>query len=64
MNGHGVEEKWNQTLEPIGQSRRRNWERIIPFFGYPLKIRKVIYATNAIESINMSCVRSLRLVPE
>jgi putative transposase len=48
------EEKWNQTLAPIGQSWRRNWEQIIPFFGYPPEIRKVIYTTNAIESINMS----------
>ncbi len=48
------EEKWNQTLAPIGQSWRRNWERIIPFFSYPQEIRKVIYTTNAIESINMS----------
>ena len=44
----------SQTLAPIGQSWRRNWERIIPFFGYPPEIRKVIYTTNAIESINMS----------
>jgi len=48
------EEKWNQTPTPIGQSWRRNWERVIPFFGYPPEIRKVIYTTNAIESINMS----------
>jgi hypothetical protein len=38
----------------IGQSWRRNWERIIPFFAYPAEIRKVIYTTNAIESLNMS----------
>jgi putative transposase len=48
------EEKWNQTLAPIGLSWRRNWERIIPFFGYPPEIKNVIYTTNAIESINMS----------
>jgi transposase-like protein len=48
------EEKWNQTLAPIGLSWRRNWERIIPFFSYPPEIRKVVYTTNAIESINMS----------
>ena len=48
------EEKWNQTLAPIGQSWRRNWERIIPFFSYPPEIRKVAYTTNAIESIKMS----------
>jgi putative transposase len=36
------------------QSWRRNWQRIIPFFDYPPEIRKVIYTTNAIESVNMS----------
>ena len=39
---------------PIGQSWRRNWPRLIPFFDYPPEIRKVIYTTNAIESVNMS----------
>ena len=33
---------------------RHNWERITPFFDYPAEIRKVIYTTNAIESVNMS----------
>ena len=48
------EEKWNQAYPSIGQSWRRNWGRIIPFFDYPPEIRKVIYTTNAIESVNMS----------
>jgi putative transposase len=48
------EAKWEAQYPPIGQSWRRNWERIIPFFDYPAEIRKVIYTTNAIESINMS----------
>jgi putative transposase len=48
------EEKWNATHAPIAQSWRRNWPRIIPFFDYPPEIRKVIYTTNAIESVNMS----------
>lgn len=48
------EEKWNATYPPISQSWRRNWPRIIPFFDYPPEIRKVIYTTNAIESVNMS----------
>lgn len=46
--------KWDETHPSIGQSWRRNWERIIPFFAYPAEIRKVIYTTNAIESLNMS----------
>ena len=33
---------------------RRNWDQIIPFFAYPPDIRKVIYTTNTIESLNMS----------
>ena len=31
-----------------------NWERIIPLFSYPPEIRRAIYTTNAIESVNMS----------
>ena len=48
------EEKWGADYPPIVQSWRRNWARIIPFFEYPPEIRKVIYTTNAIESVNMS----------
>jgi len=48
------EKKWDEDYQSIGLSWRRNWARIIPFFDYPPEIRKVIYTTNAIESINMS----------
>ena len=48
------EAKWDATHPTISQSWRRNWEQIIPFFAYPADIRKVIYTTNAIESLNMS----------
>ncbi len=48
------EAKWDADYLPIGQSWRRNWERIIPFFDFPPEIRKVIYTTNAIESVNYS----------
>ena len=48
------EKKWDQDYQSIGLSWRRNWARVIPFFDYPPEIRKVIYTTNAIESINMS----------
>lgn len=46
--------KWDGVYPSISMSWRNNWERIIPFFGYPPEIRKVIYTTNAIESLNMS----------
>jgi putative transposase len=45
---------WDATHPSVSAIWRRNWERIIPFFGYPADIRKVIYTTNAIESVNMS----------
>jgi len=48
------EEKWGDKYPPIAQSWRRNWEQIIPFFAYPEAVRKIIYTTNAIESLNMS----------
>ena len=48
------ETKWDATHPTISKSWRRNWERIIPLFSYPPEIRKAIYTTNAIESLNMS----------
>lgn len=48
------EEKWGADYPAIVQSWRRNWVRIIPFFDYPSEIRRIIYTTNAIESVNMS----------
>ena len=48
------EAKWDTQYPSIAQIWRRNWSRVIPFFDYPPEIRKVIYTTNAIESINMS----------
>jgi putative transposase len=47
-------EKWDRAYPTIGQMWRRNWEHLTPFFAYPADIRKVIYTTNAIESLNMS----------
>lgn len=46
--------KWDASHPTISKSWRNNWERIIPLFGYPPDIRKAIYTTNAIESLNMS----------
>ena len=54
MNLSAFEARWDKTHPSIGQSWRRNWEHITPFFAYPPEIRKVIYTTNAIESLNMS----------
>ena len=46
--------KWDANFPMIAKSWRSNWTRVIPFFAHPPEIRKVIYTTNAIESLNMS----------
>jgi putative transposase len=46
--------KWDGRYPSISQIWRRNWEQVTPFFAYPAEIRKVIYTTNAVESLNMS----------
>jgi putative transposase len=48
------EEKWDARFPTISRSWRANWTRVIPLFSFPPEIRKVIYTTNAIESMNMS----------
>ena len=48
------EAKWGADYPAIVKSWRSNWPRLTPFFDYPPEIRKVIYTTNAIESVNMS----------
>lgn len=50
--------KWDNSYPAISQIWIRHWEQIIPIFDFPMEIRKVIYTTNAIESLN----RSLRKV--
>jgi putative transposase len=47
-------EKWDVTHPKISKSWRNNWQRIIPYFAYPPQIRRAIYTTNTIESLNMS----------
>jgi putative transposase len=47
-------QKWDDKYPSISKSWHDNWVNIIPFFAYPKEIRKVIYTTNAIESMNRS----------
>jgi putative transposase len=44
---------WGQKYPPIAAMWKRQWEQVIPFFSYPAEVRKVIYTTNAIESLHM-----------
>ena len=45
---------WDSQYPQIAKSWRANWARVIPFFAYAPEIRRVIYTTNAIESVNFS----------
>lgn len=47
-------EAWDKQHPSISKSWRDNWTRLSVFFDYPPQIRKVIYTTNAIESLNAS----------
>jgi putative transposase len=47
-------ERWDTQYPAISKSWQAKWTQITPFFAYPPDIRRVIYTTNAIESINMS----------
>ncbi|MGD1862027.1 MAG: transposase [Leptolyngbyaceae cyanobacterium] len=44
--------KWDEHYPAVSQIWLRHWENIIPIFVYPMEIRRVIYTTNAIESVN------------
>ena len=46
--------QWDKSHPTIAQVWRRNWEYVTPFFAFPDEIRKVIYTTNAVESLNSS----------
>jgi putative transposase len=53
-------QKWDEKYPSISKSWINHWERIVPFFAFPTDIRKAIYTTNAIESMNMTLRKVLR----
>jgi putative transposase len=46
--------RWDKKYPPLSALWRRHWAQVTPFFAFPDQIRKVIYTTNAIESLNMT----------
>jgi len=52
---------WGQKYPAIAQSWRRNWEQVIPFFAFAPELRKIIYTTNAIESLNAEVRKAVRI---
>ncbi len=52
--------EWGQKYPNIVKSWRRRWDQVIPFFGFSRSIRRAIYTTNAIESLNSTVRRAVR----
>lgn len=53
-------DKWDKKYPGISRSWLDKWEHISVFFAYPEEIRRVIYTTNAIESLNMTLRKVLK----
>ena len=51
---------WGDKYAAIIKSWRDNWNKVIPFFDYPKEIRKVIYTTNIIESLNRTLRKAVK----
>ena len=51
---------WDKQYPTISKSWLNHWPQVIPFFAFPKDIRKAIYTTNAIESMNMTLRKVLR----
>ncbi len=59
-------DKWDEKYPSISKSWLNRWENISPFFDYPADIRRAIYTTNAIESLNMTLrkvIKNKRVFP-
>lgn len=53
------EDAWGTTNPQAVKTWRANWERVVPFLDFPDEIRRVIYTTNAIESLNASLRKAI-----
>ena len=51
---------WGQKYPAISQSWRRAWPEVIPFYAFHPDVRRLIYTTNAIESLNSKLRRAIR----
>ena len=52
------EARWGERYPAVAPAWRRAWEHVVPMFAFPPAIRKMIYTTNALESLH----RSLRKI--
>lgn len=55
-----AEGPWHKKYPAIIQSWRRAWSEVVPFYAFPEEVRRIIYTTNAIESLNAKLRRAVR----
>jgi Transposase and inactivated derivatives len=61
-----LEEAWGNQYRAVIRLWKENWDNIVPFFQFPPELRKIVYTTNAIESLNASLrklTRNRRIFP-
>jgi putative transposase len=51
---------WGRRYPAIGQSWRRAWAEVIPFYAFPGDVRRILYTTNSIEALNAKLRRAVR----
>jgi putative transposase len=51
---------WDNQYRSVSQLWRRHWEQVVPFFAFPAEIRKIIYTTNAVESLHMTLRKTIK----
>jgi putative transposase len=54
------EAKWSASYPTVARSWRARWDEITPFLAYPAEIRRAIYTTNIIESLNRKFRKALK----
>src|SRR5215211_2632157 len=54
------EGSWGRKYPAIGQSWRRAWGEVVPFYAFPGDVRRILYTTNAIEALNSKLRRAVR----
>jgi putative transposase len=52
---------WGRRYPAIAQSGRRAWSEVVPFYGFPAEVRRILYTTNAIEALNATLRRAVRV---
>lgn len=51
---------WGEKYPPVTAAWRRKWDQVVPFFAFSPEVRKIIYTTNAIESLHSQVRKTIR----